>query len=473
MIILFAAIGLVLMLGLIATQLKLRTLEERFQAEKVRGDAQRAQFDRDTLNLRAECEAHTAASESRAKRWKSMHRAGLALAAAPVGEAWARMAELCAAAGHFRVVALRIRDEESGSFVLEHLVGLPPEVAARLRESRVPQPVLNEWMGAKNKFGMGYVLRAKGLVTGAVNSPGAALESQDAWLIPLHDERKEVQAYISLAQPEPCRLPDSDEIVYYEAAREFIQSILSLQIREANLSSRTRDQLRDTQMGAASLAAYVDALRNISERLRTGLGHIEGYAQSILDYGRDMPWDEEKHLAGVVVEVSQEILEDALLVGDIADCHGPGGPTGGEPVEFSNLFAESLQFLEKRAENRGVTLNGPPLQGGLFLRQPAGALKRLLVLVSDELIAGCSQGHEVSLSAWQEKEEVHVHWRAGGRGLEAAADADSSPRWIAAQAVALALGGSLRESTLGSDNRSVTLTIPISAKESAPELRAA
>ncbi len=473
MILVFAIITLVLVLGLVATQLKLRMVEETCQTEKVRNDAQRAQFDRDTLNLRTECEGHTTASEARAERWKSLYKHGLDLASSSAADGWPRMAALFAAAGHFRVAAIRVRDEDSGSFLLEHLVGLPADVAARLREARVPQPVLTEWMNPRNAFGSGFVLRAKGLQGGAVNSPGAALEPQDAWLIPLMDAEQQVCAYVSLAQPNPCRLPDSDELAFYDAARIFCQSIFELQLREVNLSRRTRDQLRTTQLEAASLSAYGNTLRNISERLRTGLGHIEGYAQTILEYGRDLPWDEEKRLAQVVVDECSEILEDALLVGDMADITDRDGGADVQAVEFSNLFAESLQFLGKRAENKGVTLNGPPLQGGLYLRQPSGALKRLLVLVSDELLAGCLRGNEVSLSAWQDSDEVHIHWRASGRGMDLSAEEVRSPRWHAAQAVALALGGSLRESTLGSDNRAVTLTIPLSRKDAGPQLRAA
>lgn len=473
MVILFAIITLVLVLGLVATQLKLRMVEETCQAEKVRNDAQRAQFDRDTLNLRTECEGHTGASEARADRWKSLYRHGLELASSPASEGWPHMAVLFASAGHFRVAAIRVRDEDSGSFMLEHLVGLSEDVAIRLRETRVPQPMLAEWMNPRNAFGSGFVLRAKGLPAGAVNSPGGALEPQDAWLIPLLDAEHQVCAYVSLAQPNPCRLPDSDELAFYDAARIFCQSIFELQLREVNLSLRTREQLRTTQMEAASLSAYGDTLRNISERLRTGLGHIEGYAQTILEYGREMPWDEEKRLAQVAVDECGEILEDALLVGDMADITDRDGGAEVEAVEFSILFAESLQFLGKRAENKGVTLNGPPLQGGLYLHQPSGALKRLLVLVSDELIAGCARGNEVSLSAWQDSDEVHIHWRASGPGMESSDEEVRSPRWHAAKAVALALGGALRESTLGSDNRAVTLAIPLSRKDSGPHLRAA
>ena len=58
---------------------------------------------------------------------------------------------------------------------------------------------------------------------------------------------------------------------------------------------------------------------------------------------------------------------------------------------------------------------------------------------------------------------MHIHWRASGEGITAPAPEEPrTPRWIAAQAVAHALGGALRETTLGSDSRAVSLAIPYS-----------
>src|SRR2546423_1468658 len=129
--ILFACIVVVLVLALVATQLKVRVLAESLAGEKVRNDAQRAQFDRDTRSLQMECEELAGAAESRAARWKAVSAAGLGLSrAGSSGESWHKVAELLRAAGHFRVVAVRLRDPASQSFVLECAAGIMEEKVA-------------------------------------------------------------------------------------------------------------------------------------------------------------------------------------------------------------------------------------------------------------------------------------------------------------------------------------------------------
>ena len=156
-----------------------------------------------------------------------------------------------------------------------------------------------------------------------------------------------MEAYISLAQPDPFRLPDRDELAFYQAAQDLCSAHFERQLREIETARSIGERLKDRQIQMAAYSAFGEALRSLSGRMRQRLSHVEGYAQTILDYGRDLPWDEEKRLAGVIVEESQEMREDALLVEDIAEvtCRNTEEPEA--VVEFSGVYAESLEFLTR------------------------------------------------------------------------------------------------------------------------------
>ncbi|MBI5838227.1 MAG: HAMP domain-containing histidine kinase [Candidatus Eisenbacteria bacterium] len=472
--IVLAVLAFLLLLALTATQLKLRALGEAHGAEQTRADAQRAQFERDTQALKRECDSASAASAAVAARWRGLYSSATTLVGAETDESWARVAELFASAGHFRAVSVRVRDGDLHSFVLRHAVGVGPEALARLRDSRVPEPVLKEWMDPRNAFGCGFVLRARPAKDAPLAQPGAALGPQDAWFLPFEGPDGRVSVYLSLGQPDPCRLPLAEELPIYDAAAAMVRAILGRQIAETQELHELDDQMRLVQLHAAAIDALRTALGKVAERLRTGLGHVEGYAQSIADFGGDMPREEERRLAAVIVSQAQDMCEEALMVRDLAELAGFDRNITHPPAEFTGLYADSLQFLSHRAENRGVVLSGPPLQGGICLNHPPGMLKRLLVLVSNELLAGCERGHEIAVTAWLDQEQVHIHWRASGAGLpEPGPREDRLPGWIVAQAMAQALGGTLMESTPDTDSRAVSLAIPVGRRDSTSELRAA
>ncbi|HVP38425.1 MAG TPA: hypothetical protein VMS93_04500 [Candidatus Saccharimonadales bacterium] len=467
------ALAFLLLLALVATQLKLRALGESYNTERVRADAQRAQFERDTQALKRECDAASAAAAAQAGRWQALYRSALVVVGAAGDDAWARVAELFAAAGHFRAVSVRVRDPQLHSYTLRHAVGVPEEALARLRESRVPEPVLKEWSDARNALGPGFVLRARPVKEGPPPAPGSPLSPQDAWFIPFAGPDGKVAVYLSLAQPDPCRLPLAEELPLYQAAVELVQALLQRRSAEAEQDLDLVEKMREHQMRAAALDIFCEGLERLSDQVRTGLGHVEAYAQSLADFGGDMPREEERRLAGVIVAQAQDMCEQALMVRDLAELTNYDGTEMHPPVEFSGLYAESLQFLSHRAENKGVALSGPPLQGGICLNHPAGVLKRLLVLVSNELLAQCTRDSEISVTAWQDQGNVNIHWRAAGQALLPIDPETRSPGWIVAQAMAQALGGVLLENAPGPDSRAVSLAIPLGRAGANAELRAA
>jgi K+-sensing histidine kinase KdpD len=328
-------------------------------------------------------------------------------------------------------------------------------------------------MDPRNAFGPGFILRAKALPGDGANTAGSTLGPQDAWLIPFVSGEGRVEAYVSLAQPDPSRLPDADELRFFQAAFDACTRYMSRLETDSDAAQSVGKRIRETEMEAVALSGFRETLCTVTERLRSGLANLESYAQTLLDYGDAMPKDEPIRVARLLVEESQDMREEALLISDLAEFQGEQARATGETVEFSDLYAELLQFLLHRAETRGVALNGPPLQGGLYIDRPAALMRRLLALVSNELLGSCSSGDELTLSAWQGGNDIHIDWRASGRGVRAPSQDEGTARWIAAQAIAAALGGSLRESTFGADNRAVSLTIPLAGGAKEPETRVA
>jgi hypothetical protein len=472
--IVLAALALLLLLALTATQLKLRALGEAFGAVKVRADAQRAQFERDTQSLKHECETVSGSARALAARWQALQRAATALAGASGDEVWVRVTELFAAAGHFRAISVRVCDPQLHSFRVRHALGVSAEALARLRETRVPETVPREWADARNALGPGFVLRARPSMEGPPPAAGSPLAAQDAWFIPFEDQAGAMIAYVSLAQPEPCRLPLAEELPLMEAAVDLVQVLLARRRTQSGEDRETSNQLREDQMRASSRDLVCEGLGRLSDRIRTGLGHVEGYAQGLADFGGDMPREEGRRLATEILSQSQDMCEDALMVRDLAELMGGAREPAGGRVEFAELYAESLQFLNHRAENMGVTLIGPPLLGGISLNHPPGLLRRLLITVSNELLAACPRGAEISVNAWMDQDHVNIHWRTSGNDPSPPGDRESgTPGWIVAQAMAQALGGVLLENQPGPDSRAVSLTIPSGRWEAPGELQAA
>jgi len=160
-----------------------------------------------------------------------------------------------------------------------------------------------------------------------------------------------------------------------------------------------------------------DFVANVSHELRTPVTVIKGYAETLLSGALEGDPQRRNHFLGIINNHAQRL---SSLIGDLlALSELESGEVGMHPerVQLEGAVRQTLQLLELKSEQKGVTMVSLGLKDLPEVRADRGRLDQVLINLLDNAVKYSAQGGTVTVSGAEEGDMVRVFVRDTGIGI--------------------------------------------------------
>jgi len=159
-------------------------------------------------------------------------------------------------------------------------------------------------------------------------------------------------------------------------------------------------------------------LSNVSHDLRTPLATLQGYLESVLMRGADMPGDERERYLRTALASSRRL---GALVGELfelATLDAHDARVSPEPFNLAELVDDVLQKFSLSARNKGLDLRSEHPEDSAFVMADLGLVERALQNLIDNAVKYTPPGGSVTVTVAAPDSEVLVTVSDTGPGIK-------------------------------------------------------
>jgi len=160
-----------------------------------------------------------------------------------------------------------------------------------------------------------------------------------------------------------------------------------------------------------------DFVANVSHELRTPVTVIKGYAETLLSGVLADDLQRSSHFLDIINNHAQRLsclIADLLSLSELESGEIVMQP---ESLSLEGAVQQTLQLLELKSEEKGVTMESLGLKGLPAVRADRGRLDQVLMNLLDNAVKYSKKGGTVTVSAALEGEMVRVFVRDTGIGI--------------------------------------------------------
>ena len=160
-----------------------------------------------------------------------------------------------------------------------------------------------------------------------------------------------------------------------------------------------------------------DFVANVSHELRTPVTVIKGYAETLLSGALADDPTRGDHFLGIICNHAQRL---STLIGDLlalSELEAGEVVMKSESVQLEGAVQQTLQFLELKSEEKGVTMLSRGLEDLPEVRADRGRLDQVLINLLDNAVKYSKEGGTVTVTGAQEGDLVRVFVRDTGIGI--------------------------------------------------------
>ena len=160
-----------------------------------------------------------------------------------------------------------------------------------------------------------------------------------------------------------------------------------------------------------------DFVANVSHELRTPVTVIKGYAETLRSGALADDPERAAHFLGIIDNHAQRL---STLIGDLlalSELESGEIVMQPESVRLESAVRQTLQLLELKSEQKGVTVSSVDLHDLPQVRADRGRLDQVLINLLDNAVKYSKEGGTVTVSALAEGDMVRVFVRDTGIGI--------------------------------------------------------
>ena len=160
-----------------------------------------------------------------------------------------------------------------------------------------------------------------------------------------------------------------------------------------------------------------DFVANVSHELRTPVTVIKGYAETLISGALTDDPERCARFLGIIDNHAQRL---SCLIGDLlalSELESGEIVMQPESVQLESAVQQTLQLLELKSEEKGVTMKSLGLKGIPEVRADRGRLDQVLMNLLDNAVKYSKEGGTVTVSAALEENLVRVYVRDTGIGI--------------------------------------------------------
>lgn len=267
----------------------------------------------------------------------------------------------------FRMVLVRLLDEEDGTFRARAFAGLDGAAVAKLREHQVPLAEFRDLMRQEFRVSRSYFISHEAQYWDQDDErlviPDLGERGEDEWhpldslFVPLQTRDRRLIGYLSVDDPVDRQVPSREVIGTLEIFSN--QAVIAIENAQlyADLEEKIRE-LRNMTEKLEVLNQTKDAfLANVSHELRTPLTSIRAYLDTVLTEMGPAMGEQQRHFLDVILE------ETLRLTGLVEDLLNFSKMQAGKvdprrvPLRLVGLVREAVSVVEPEANQKGLTVS--------------------------------------------------------------------------------------------------------------------
>jgi signal transduction histidine kinase/HD-GYP domain-containing protein (c-di-GMP phosphodiesterase class II) len=327
----------------------------------------------------------------------------------------------------FRMVLLRIFDEETNSFEARAFAGLDADAVRKLSSKSVPLETFRSWLKDEFKIGQSYFISHKrdfwSECKEDIYIPDLGAREEGEWhpedtlFVPLWIGDQRLVGYLSVDDPVDRKTPTAEAI---ETLEIFANQTVTA-IENARLYGRLEEniiELRDMTKRLRELNEIKsNFVATVSHELRTPLTSIRAYAETLTRNWGTSPRETEIEFLSIIEEEAHrlaKIVEDML---DLSRMESGKVEVKKADMDLRKILKEVNQVLLPSARKKylrlDLPLEGPPIS----LSADDGMMKQLFLNLIGNAIKFTPEGGVVTVSLEDRESTVEVSVEDNGIGI--------------------------------------------------------
>ena len=330
----------------------------------------------------------------------------------------------------FRMVLLRILNEETNSFDARAFAGLDGQAVEKLSSRSVPMDTFRTWMREEFRVSHSYFIshehnfwlgRQDEVYVPDLGERGAGeWHPEDTLFVPMWTREQQLIGYLSVDDPVDRMVPTVETIETLEIfANQAVTAIenarlygtLEENIIELRQMTKRLKELNEIKSGLVA---------TVSHELRTPLTSIRAYAETLArDWGNSSRETEIEFLRIIEEEAQRlaKIVEDML---DLSRMESGKVEVKKAEINLRQVLKDVSQVLAPSARKKYIRMDVPLEGGPIAINADEGMMKQLFLNLVGNAIKFTPEGGLVTLSIEDNESTVEVSVTDTGIGIPAA-----------------------------------------------------
>jgi hypothetical protein len=327
----------------------------------------------------------------------------------------------------FRMVLLRIFDEQTKSFEARAFAGLDEEAVRKLSSKTVPLETFRTWMKEEFRVGHSYFIshehnfwsdrKDEIYIPDLGERQAGEWHPEDTLFVPLWTGDQQLIGYLSVDDPVDRRIPTVETV---ETLEIFANQAVTA-IENARLYGRLEDNIIELRQMTKRLKELNEIKSNfvatVSHELRTPLTSIRAYAETLArDWGDSSRETEIEFLRIIEGEAQRlaKIVEDML---DLSRMEAGKVEVKKADVDLKKTLKDVNQILSPAARKKYIRIDVPASTEPVMLRADEGMMKQLFLNLVGNAIKFTPEGGQVSIGVDDRESTVEISVKDTGVGI--------------------------------------------------------
>lgn len=326
----------------------------------------------------------------------------------------------------FRIVLLRMLNQEEEILEAKAFAGLEPEAISMLEESKIPESQFRSWLREEFRISNSYFISHTrdfwseedgGYVPNLGERSEGEWHQDDVLFVPLWTQDHSLLGYLSVDDPVDRLVPDRPTIELLEV---FANQVVTA-IQNAQLYTQLEHNMRQLEEVAERMKELNELKSNfvatVSHELRTPLTSITAYVQTLMKYLGSDNTEMQREFLTVINEESTRLasLIDAIL--DLSRLEAGKSKIRREQFDAVELVHECAAVLRPAAEKKGLNVRGLPESGKMPIEADRDLVKQALLNLANNAVKFTNEGGTVGISAVEDGSGVRLAVEDNGIGV--------------------------------------------------------
>jgi len=330
----------------------------------------------------------------------------------------------------FRMVLLRILNDETNCFDARAFAGLDEKAVQKLSSRSVPLDTFKTWMREEFRVAHSYFIshehnfwlgRKDEVYVPDLGERGAGeWHPEDTLFVPLWTRDQQLTGYLSVDDPVDRMIPTVETVEILEIFAN--QAVTA--IENARLYGRLEDNIIELRQMTKRLKELNEIksglVATVSHELRTPLTSIRAYAETLArDWGSSSRETEIEFLRIIEEEAQRlaKIVEDML---DLSRMESGKVEVRKTDIDLRRVIKDVAQVLAPSARKKYIRMDAPLEGGPMTIHADEGMMKQLFLNLVGNAIKFTPEGGLVSLAVEDNESTVEVSVTDTGIGIPAA-----------------------------------------------------